>query len=168
MQGRLSAAGVPEEPHIGQHKQDTSAGALKQTVDGIRRLAQQRHGSGEGRGEPLQLYVPEDGLAGGAHQRVAEGLAVGVVQILDGPAPRFSLVQEAVLPIVQPLKIQPGANSAHKADTEEAREERRRRRRKGRLGQQGSTGDDQWGWGQREEEEEGGEGGYHINCHEAA
>lgn len=88
-------------------------------------LAGQRSGTASatrGRGELPQLYVPEDGLAGGAHQRVAEGLAVGVVQILDGPAPRFSLVQEAVLPIVQPLKIQPGADSAHTADTEEARE----------------------------------------------
>lgn len=39
----------PKEPHIGQHKQDTSAGALTQTVDGIRRLAQQRHGGGGSR-----------------------------------------------------------------------------------------------------------------------
>lgn len=59
-------------------------------------------------GELVQPYVPEDRLAGGAHQSVAEGLGVGVVQILDGPAPRFGLVQEAILPILLPLKIQPG------------------------------------------------------------
>lgn len=153
MQGGLSAAGFPEEPHIGQHKQG------RQTVHSIRRLAQQQHRGGE---EELRPYVPEDGLAGGAHQRVAEGLAVGVVQILNGPAPRLGLVQEAVLPIVQPLKIQPGARSEHKADTEEEKEEDEEERR---LGQQGSTGD-----GQREAgaEGRGGEGGYHINCHEAA
>lgn len=53
-------------------------------------------------------YVPQDWLAGRAHQSVAEGPGVGMVQILDGPAPWFGLVQEAVLPFIHPLKIQPG------------------------------------------------------------
>ncbi len=61
-----------------------------------------------------------------------------MVQILYGPAPRFSLVQEAILPILQPLKIQPGPQTDGQTDkptrrhTEGCRQEAR-----GKLDQQG-------------------------------
>lgn len=132
MQGRLSVTGLSHWP---AQAQQLGRGCSHKDVHSIRRLAQ-RDGVSDA-GKLLQLYVPQDGLAGGAHQRVAEGLAVGVVQILDGPAPRLSLVQEAVLPIVQPLKIQPGAkprtHSRHREGTRggvvrSARQHGRRRR----------------------------------------
>ena len=46
-------------------------------------------------------------MARGAYQCVAERLGARLVQILDGPAPGLGFLQSAVLPKVQPFKIQP-------------------------------------------------------------
>ena len=61
-------------------------------------------------GGDAKRYVPQDGLAGRAHQGVAEGLATGVVQILYGPAPGLTHLHGPVLPHLQTLKIQPGGH----------------------------------------------------------
>lgn len=76
------------------------------------KVSSARQSQGEGTaGKLAQQYIPENRLAGRAHQCVAEGLGIHMVQILYGPAPRFSFVQEAVLPILQPLKIQPAPHT---------------------------------------------------------
>lgn len=60
-----------------------------------------------------QRYVPVSGLTCRLSQGSDKRLPGALVQILDGPAPRLSLVQRPILPTLHPLKIQPVPADRH-------------------------------------------------------
>lgn len=71
------------------------------------------------------------------------------MQILYGPAPRFRLVQEVLLPILQALKIKPAPQADGQrgrqadAQTDRQADKQAKQEARGRLGQRGSLGEGQ-------------------------